>query len=142
MQLVRSSKGGRLLGHYRLAKAVRDEARLRYWQTVLTALRDVSDALVSQQRVGEAREQRSRQVSALQTAVKLSSQRYVAGESKLLTKCSTLSNIVPGRAQISLGRSAINCSLSSLFTKASEAAGRTRPQPTGKHESAKERREL
>ena len=33
-------EGGRLVGQYRQAKAARDEARLRYQQTVLTAFRE------------------------------------------------------------------------------------------------------
>ena len=38
-------QGGRLVGQYRQAKASRDEATLRYRQTVLNAFREVSDAL-------------------------------------------------------------------------------------------------
>jgi len=73
-------EGGRLVGQYRQAKAARDEALLGYKQTALSALRDVSDALVSRERIGEVREQRARQVTALERAVKLSSERYVAGK--------------------------------------------------------------
>src|SRR2546430_11990947 len=73
-------EGGRLVGQYHQAKAARDEGLLRYRQTALTALRDVSDALISRQRLEEVREQRARQVAALETAVKLSSERYVAGK--------------------------------------------------------------
>ena len=53
---------------------------LTYKQIALSALRDVSDALISHERLGEGREQRARQVTALGKAVKLSSQRYVAGK--------------------------------------------------------------
>src|SRR6185503_18600920 len=73
-------EGGRLVGQYRQAKAARDEALLAYRQTGLIALRDVSNALISRERLGEGREQRARQVAALETAVKLSSERYVAGK--------------------------------------------------------------
>src|SRR5207245_9181259 len=73
-------EGGRLVGQYRQAKAARDEALRGYRQTALSALRDVSDALISRERLGEVREQRTRQVTALGTAVKLSSERYAAGK--------------------------------------------------------------
>ena len=73
-------EGGRLVGQYRESKAARDEALLRYRQTVLIALSDVSNALISRERLGELREQRVRQVGALETAVKLSSERYIAGK--------------------------------------------------------------
>src|SRR5216684_8317940 len=63
-------EGGRLVGQYRQAKAARDEARLRFQQTALTALRDVSDALVLRDRLGEIREQQAREVAALERAVK------------------------------------------------------------------------
>src|SRR5438034_3147668 len=68
-------EGGRLIGQYRQAGAARDEAALRYHQSALAALRDVSDALTSRERLAEIRDQRARQVTALGTAVKLSSER-------------------------------------------------------------------
>lgn len=74
-------EGGRHVGRLRQARAVRDETVLRYRQTVLVALRDVSDALTSRERFAEVRNQRETQVKALQTAVKLSTERYVVGKS-------------------------------------------------------------
>jgi multidrug efflux system outer membrane protein len=73
-------EGGRLVGQYRQAKAARDEARLRFQQTALAALRDVSDALVLRERLGEIREQQAREVAALTRAVKVSTERYIAGK--------------------------------------------------------------
>ncbi len=70
-------EGGRLTAQYRQAKAARDEARLRFQQTALTALGDVSDALVLRERLGEIREQQAREVRALETAVNVSSERYL-----------------------------------------------------------------
>src|SRR2546426_2326159 len=43
-------EGGRLVGRYRQARAARDEALLAYKQTALSALRDVSDALITRDR--------------------------------------------------------------------------------------------
>jgi multidrug efflux system outer membrane protein len=73
-------EGGRLVGQYRQAKAARDEARLRFEQTALAALRDVSDALVLRARLAEIREQQAREVAALTRAVKVSTERYIAGK--------------------------------------------------------------
>jgi len=73
-------QGGRLVGQYRQAKAARDEADLQYRQTVLNAFREVSDALVSRQELAEVRQHQASQVHSLESAVKLSSERYVAGK--------------------------------------------------------------
>src|SRR5208282_5612662 len=73
-------EGGRLVGQYRQAKAARDEAALRYRQTALTAFREVSDALVSRERLREIREQQAREVHALEQAVRLATERYIAGK--------------------------------------------------------------
>jgi len=74
-------QGGRLVGQYHQTKAARDEAELRYRQNVLDAFREVSDALVSRLRLAEMREHLGREVSALEIAVRLSRERYVAGKS-------------------------------------------------------------
>ncbi len=72
-------QGGRLRAQYRQAKAVRDEAELRYKATVLSALREVSDNLVSVQKFGEERIQQTRAVKAYEVAVQTALDRYVAG---------------------------------------------------------------
>lgn len=95
-------EGGRLVGQYRQAKAARDEALLRYQLTALIALRDVSGALISRERLAEAREQRSRQVTALETAVKLSSERYVAGKASYYEVLEAQQQLFP--AELGLAR--------------------------------------
>ena len=95
-------EGGRLVGQYHQAKALKDEAVLRYRQTTLIAFRDVSDALSSHERLGEARQQRSRQVTALETAVKLSSERYVAGKASYYEVLEAQQQLFP--AELNLAR--------------------------------------
>jgi outer membrane protein, multidrug efflux system len=73
-------EGGRLVGQYHQAKAAHEEALLRFQQTALAALRDVSDALVLRERLAEIREQQAREVTALTRAVKVSTERYIAGK--------------------------------------------------------------
>ncbi len=72
-------QGGRLRAQYRQAKAARDEAEFRYKATVLSALQEVSDNLVSVQKLGEERLQQARAVKAYQVAVQTAMERYVAG---------------------------------------------------------------
>ena len=95
-------EGGRLVGQYRQAKAARDVALLTYKQIALSALRDVSDALISHERLGKGREQRARQVTALGKAVKLSSQRYVAGKASYYEVLEAQQQLFP--AEINLAR--------------------------------------
>ncbi|HEY3914421.1 MAG TPA: efflux transporter outer membrane subunit, partial [Verrucomicrobiae bacterium] len=73
-------EGGRLVAQYRQRKAARDEALLSFQQTALTALRDVSDALIDRDRLGEIREHQAREVRSLETAVTVSTERYRAGK--------------------------------------------------------------
>jgi multidrug efflux system outer membrane protein len=95
-------EGGRLVGQYRQAKAARNEARLRYRQTVLTALRDVSDALITRERLGQTREQQIREVAALERAVKVSTERYLAGKASYYEVLEAQQQLFP--AQIDLAR--------------------------------------
>jgi multidrug efflux system outer membrane protein len=95
-------EGGRLVGQYHQTKAARDEALLHYRQTALASLRDVSNALISRERLAEVREQRARQVTALETAVKLSSERYVAGKASYFEVLEAQQQLFP--AEITLSR--------------------------------------
>jgi multidrug efflux system outer membrane protein len=73
-------EGGSLKGQLNQAKAASAEARLRYQQTALTAFQEVADALIDRQKLAEEREQQERAVMAYEEAVKVSKQRYVAGQ--------------------------------------------------------------
>lgn len=93
-------EGGRLVGQYRESKAARDEATLHYRQTALAALRDVSDALSSRERLAEIREQRAVQVNALETAVKLSSERYIAGKASYYEVLEAQQQLFPAELEL------------------------------------------
>ncbi len=95
-------EGGRLVGQYRQARAARDEARLHYRQTVLTSLRDVSDALISRERLGEIRQQQIREVAALERAVEVSTKRYLAGKASYYEVLEAQQQLFP--AQLNLAR--------------------------------------
>jgi len=73
-------EGGRLVGQYHQSKAARKESELQYRRTVLNAFREVSDALVSREQLVQMRQFQAHEVTALESAVKLSTERYVAGK--------------------------------------------------------------
>jgi multidrug efflux system outer membrane protein len=95
-------EGGRLVGQYRQSRAVRTETELRYRQTVLNALREVSDVLVSRLRLSEIREHEAHEVTALEAAVRLSSERYVAGKASYYEVLEAQQQLFP--AELNLAR--------------------------------------
>jgi multidrug efflux system outer membrane protein len=95
-------EGGRLVGQYHQTKAARNEAELRYRQTILNAFREVSDALVSRLELAEVREHQAHQVASLETAVRLSSERYVAGKASYYEVLEAQQQLFP--SQINLTR--------------------------------------
>jgi multidrug efflux system outer membrane protein len=95
-------EGGRLVGQYRQTKAARDEARLHYLQTLLTSFREVADALVSRQRLAEIREHQALEVEALERAVRVSTQRYLAGKASYYEVLEAQQQLFP--AQLNLAR--------------------------------------
>jgi multidrug efflux system outer membrane protein len=72
---------GRIGAQVDQAHAVWQQAALHYDQTVLTSLREVSDSLVSRDKLRGVREQQALSVKAYEQAVTVSTQRYVAGKS-------------------------------------------------------------
>jgi len=72
-------QGGHLVGQYHQARAVREEAALRYQSTVLNAFREVADALIAREKYEQARIQQERAVRAYEVAVQVATERYVAG---------------------------------------------------------------
>jgi multidrug efflux system outer membrane protein len=71
--------GGQLRAQYAQARAARDQFALQYQSTVLNAFQEVSDALISREKLADARTQQSRAVDAYNEAVKISMERYRLG---------------------------------------------------------------
>ena len=95
-------EGGRLVGQYRQSKAARNEFELQYRQTVLNAFREVSDALVSREQLVEIRQYQANEVTALESAVKLSTERYVAGKADYYEVLEAQQQLFP--AELNLAR--------------------------------------
>ena len=70
---------GRTLGNYRASIAQWEQARLQYERAVLTALREVSDALTALGKLNEAETGQDRSVRALAEAVEHATDRYRQG---------------------------------------------------------------
>jgi outer membrane efflux protein len=71
--------GGQLKGQYRAAIAAFNQAKFQYLQDTLRAFQEVSDALVSEQKLAELEDQQKREVSALNDAVAIANKRYRGG---------------------------------------------------------------
>jgi len=95
-------EGGRLVGQYRHSKATRTEFELQYRKTILNAFREVSDALNSREELVAMQELQAREVAALETAVKLSTERYVAGKADYYEVLEAQQQLFP--AELSLAR--------------------------------------
>ena len=72
-------QGGRLLSSYKATKAAWEQAVQLYVQTAITAFAEVSNTLVSQEKLKEIRTEQERAVKALQQSVDLSLERYTEG---------------------------------------------------------------
>jgi multidrug efflux system outer membrane protein len=94
-------QGGRLRAQYRGAKAKFDEAKAAYQQSLLIAFREVSDALISRQKLAEARVYDEQAVVALTESVQLATQRYLTGKSSYFEVLQAQQELYPAqRAQV------------------------------------------
>jgi outer membrane protein, multidrug efflux system len=72
-------QGGRLIGQYKSAVAAWEASKSQYEQTVLTSLREVSDALIDADKLRGVRDELARAVTALAEASELATIRYTGG---------------------------------------------------------------
>jgi len=82
-------KGGQLRAAVRAAKATTEEAAQRYAGTVLTALREVEDALVKHQTLLQQIEQLERRLESAQESERLAKDRYTQGAEPILVVLET-----------------------------------------------------
>jgi outer membrane protein, multidrug efflux system len=94
-------QGGQLRANYRAAKAKFDEAKAAYQQNVLTAFQEVSDALVTRQKLSEEYVYDGQAVVALAESVDLATQRYLNGKSSYYEVLQAQQELYPTqRAQV------------------------------------------
>lgn len=65
-------------------ETVAEQAALQYEKAIVTALKEVEDALIAVQKTREQREAQEQQVTALQSALRLADQRYQGGRASYL----------------------------------------------------------
>ncbi len=98
---------GRTLGTYRASVAQWEQAKLQYEQVVLTALREVSDALTALGKLSEAETGQDRSVRALEEAVQHATARYGQGLASYYEVLEAQQQLYPAQntlAQIRRGR--------------------------------------
>jgi outer membrane protein, multidrug efflux system len=72
-------QGGQLRAQYKAAKAKFDEAKASYEQSVLVAFQDVSNSLITREKLAERRGYDEQAVTALTSSVELATERYMNG---------------------------------------------------------------
>jgi multidrug efflux system outer membrane protein len=88
-------EGGGIRAQKRQAVAVWEQARIGYEQTVLGAFRDVSNALITREKLEGVRARQMEAVKAYQAAVEVSLQRYTAGKSSYFEVLEAQQQLVP-----------------------------------------------
>lgn len=92
--------GGKIRGQYELSKQQQEEMVLDYRRSIVTALRDVSNALIAVNKQHALREQQQKLVEAAQDATRLARIRYQAGATSYLEVLTTDTSLF--NAQLSL----------------------------------------
>jgi outer membrane protein, multidrug efflux system len=97
---------GELRANVRLSEAQQQELVLTYGQTIQTAFRQVSDALIAYWKYREFREHQEKLTAAAEDAARLSDLRYRGGASSYLEVLTSQTNLFA--AQLSLSRARLN----------------------------------
>ncbi len=99
-------EGGKLSAQYEAAKAAWDEAKTTYQQAVVNAMQDVTSALVTREKLEGVRVEQQKVVDALTTAVKVSTERYIAGKADYYEVLEAQQQLFP--AQNALAQTQLN----------------------------------
>jgi multidrug efflux system outer membrane protein len=94
--------GGSLRSKKRQAIAAWEQARLEFQQTAMNAFRDVSNALITRQRLEAIRVEQQRAVEAYKEAVTVSTQRYQAGKSSYFEVLEAEQQLYPAENALAL----------------------------------------
>ena len=94
-------QGGQLRAQYKAAKAKFDESLAAYQQSVLSAFREVSDALIARQKLAAQYQFNGEAVTALESSVTLATERYINGKSSYYEVLQAQQELYPSqRAQV------------------------------------------
>jgi outer membrane protein, multidrug efflux system len=93
-------QGGQIQAQYRGAKAKFDESKAAYEQSVLVALQEVSNALISREKYAEMAGLGAQGVVALSESVELAIQRYMNGKSSYYEVLQAQQELYPTQAAL------------------------------------------
>ena len=92
-------QGGALRAQYRASKAQFEQAKAAYQQSVLTAFQEVSDALITRQKLAEENAYDEQAAVALAESVDLATQRYLNGKSSYYEVLEAQQQLYPTQQQ-------------------------------------------
>jgi multidrug efflux system outer membrane protein len=93
-------QGGGLRGQYEQSKEAWEAAKLEYERTALNAFADVESALVTRRKLSEERRHQEQAVRALQDAVNLSTERYIAGKASYFEVIESQQQLFPAESAL------------------------------------------
>lgn len=92
--------GGRLESQYRNRKAYWDETVAQYRQTILTAFRETSDALIAEQKLAQQRAALETKVVASQQSIELALERYHGGRASYFEVIEAQQQLFPAEDEL------------------------------------------
>lgn len=109
-------EGGKLKGQLNLSEATEREMVLTYQKTIAGAFRDVSNALIAQNKQRVYREQQEKLVEAAQDATRLARIRYQGGATAYLEVLTTDSNLYAAQLTLASAQQGEALTLVNLYT--------------------------
>ncbi len=106
---------GRIQANIDKSNAQQEQALLAYRQTILTALREVDDALIAYQREQDRRRALEQSVAANELAVKLAEERYLRGLTTFLNVLETQRALYLSQSSLVASNARISTSLVALY---------------------------
>ena len=108
--------GGKLRGQLNLSEETKKEMVLNYQKTIVTAFRDVSNALIAASKSRGYREQQEKLVEAAQDATRLARLRYEAGATAYLEVLTTDTNLFTAQLSLAIAKQNEALSLVQLYS--------------------------
>jgi multidrug efflux system outer membrane protein len=107
--------GGRIRSNYHLSQAQQQEMVLEYRKTILNALKDVSNSLVTYKETRESREEQTALVASAADAVRLAKLRYSGGNTSYLEVLTTDTNLYDAQLNLAQAQEQEAASLIQLY---------------------------
>ena len=108
--------GGKIRGQYELSQRQKEELVQSYQRTILTAFRDVSNALIAVNKQRAAREQQQQLVAAAQDATRLARVRYQGGATGYLEVLTTDTNLFSAQLNLASAQQGEALTLVQLYS--------------------------